>query len=588
MKRSSVDEDYVGHEVHRAKRVSDAGHGEQVLVSQTTAELVAGKTPLKDLGSYWLKDLDEPQRIHQVGNGEFPSLRAAQAFRHNIPTQRTTFVGRHEECALVKKHLSDRRITTLTGVGGCGKTRLAHQGRRGGLERLPGRRVVRGPLEGDGSRRVDGLCRRRPRTCRRDRRPVDLRAESNRVLASDASLLVFDNCEHLIDACAELADELLASCPQLRILATSREALDVEGEQIYSIPSLDVPADGDETWGSVSVELFCDRAASVRPGFALTERERCCSGRDLPTPRRGSVGDRARCRADVAPLAGADRRAAERQVRPPHRRAPACAAAADARGDARLEPRSLVGPRTDAPPPLVGVPGTFALDAAEAVGGDDVGASTISTLRSLVAKSLVDTIEVDGAIRFRLLETVRLYAEEKLLGAGESESARTRHAGHFRGLVDGGVGAIFESGALTKFQLDEAHNLRAAIAWSHKTRRADDLAVLVVGSFLLWAGSLDEGVRWTEAALGAPRRDHRYQPHRVAAARRRMARGLSKPGGIRLRHTSATAIALAGPDPTPPVWVTIAPATSAARQSVARCRGRTSRRGSRSPRASRC
>ena len=119
--------DYVGHDVHKAKRVSDAGHGGQILVSQATAELVRDTVDLLDLGPHRLKDLGEPQRLYQAGPGTFPRLRSLETFTHNLPAQRTTFIGRETEIADIRTLLEQSKLVTPTGVGGCGKTRLAVQ-----------------------------------------------------------------------------------------------------------------------------------------------------------------------------------------------------------------------------------------------------------------------------------------------------------------------------------------------------------------------------------------------------------------------------------------------------------------------------
>src|SRR5581483_12213657 len=121
------DGDYVGHAVHKAKRVSDAGHGGQIVLSEGTAELVRSTCDLRDLGPHRLKDLGEPQRLYQVGGGTFPPLRSLEAFRHNLPAQRSSFIGRESELAEVRRLLDEHRLVTVTGVGGCGKTRLALQ-----------------------------------------------------------------------------------------------------------------------------------------------------------------------------------------------------------------------------------------------------------------------------------------------------------------------------------------------------------------------------------------------------------------------------------------------------------------------------
>ena len=275
------DGDYFGPALNRAARLLAAAHGGQILVSLTTAELIrdglAEGTGLRDLGEHRLRDLARPERVYQLIHPDlptsFPSIRSLDSYSHNLPVQVTSFVGRYRDLQAVGRLIPDTRLLTLTGVGGAGKTRLALQvaaelisefrdgvwltelGPVGdgaviaaevaatlGVEQLPGRTMQQSLIEYLQSRHI---------------------------------LLVMDNCEHVLDAVAQLLDSVLKSCPRLQVLATSREALGIAGEVLYRVPSLSVPSAGEESDLTAldeheAVRLFVDRAAAVRPGFALT------------------------------------------------------------------------------------------------------------------------------------------------------------------------------------------------------------------------------------------------------------------------------------------------------------------------------
>jgi predicted ATPase len=497
------DGDYVGHEVHRAKRIADAGHGGQILVSQTTADLVSGKAEFTDLGSYRLKDISEPEQLLQLGTGSFPPLRPLPADRSNLPPQRTSFVGRDTERVLIAKHLADHRVVTLTGVGGCGKTRLAievaddvRRQHSGGvcfvdLSRITDPDLLIGALAESVGIAVASI----------GMQSLSLRDEIVGYLSSGEVLLILDNCEHLIDACAELVDELLDDCPSLTVLTTSREALGVDGEQAFTVPSLAVVDSAVPLEQSPAMELFVDRAQAVRPGFSLTETN------------RGAISEVCR-RLDGVPLAIELAAAQVAHLSPEQ---------IEARlsdrfelltgGRRRVQRQQTLGATLDWSHDLLSeaerallrrlavFPGDCDVEAAEAVGGDDLGSPPLGVLRSLVAKSLVVATEDGSTVRFRLLETIRLYAEEKLLAADESDLARGRHAEHYAALFESDLDMILDSDSMLGRQLLEAHNLRAALWWAQRARRPELLVTLVGGSFPLWAGSFDEGMRWVEAAL---------------------------------------------------------------------------------------
>jgi len=240
-----TNEGYVGADVHKAARIASAGHGRQILVSAATAALLGGE--LRDLGEHRLKDLSAPERIYQAGDGDFPPLKTL--YRTNLPIPATPFLGRERELEEIGELLArdDLRLLTLTGPGGTGKTRLALQAAAEAAEWYP-----------DGVFWVPLAPLRDP--------ALVLDAASQAVGATDGLqehladkrlLLLLDNFEHLIAAASELAP-LLASCPNLRLLVTSRELLQLAPEQSYPVPPLE-PEDG--------VQLFVARAKAVKPAF---------------------------------------------------------------------------------------------------------------------------------------------------------------------------------------------------------------------------------------------------------------------------------------------------------------------------------
>jgi len=245
--------DYFGPAVNRAARLMAVATGGQCLVSQTTAGLIQDSLPdhtsLDDLGEHRLKDLVRPERIFQVVapglQKEFPPLKTLNAYRHNLPVQLTSFVGRDKEIGETCRLLKKTHLLTLTGPGGTGKTRLALRTAAEVMPNFP-----------DGAWLVELASLSGPAYILPTLAAVlNLREMAGRpllamvtdYLRSKSLLLVLDNCEHLIETCAQLADELLRACPHLKIIASSREALGVAGETSYRVPSLALPGVGEET-----------------------------------------------------------------------------------------------------------------------------------------------------------------------------------------------------------------------------------------------------------------------------------------------------------------------------------------------------
>ena len=381
-----TEEGYVGEDVHRAARIAACGHGGQVLVSTSTASLV-DSSGLVDLGEHRLKDLSAPERLYQLGNGDFPPLKSLH--QTNLPVPSTPFLGREHELVEVLGLLESARLLTLTGPGGTGKTRLGLQAAAEASDRYPGGVfwVPLAPL------RDPGLVLE---TAGQALGARDGLAEH---VADKSLLLLLDNFEHVVEAAAGLA-ELLAACPNLQLLVTSRELLRLPAEQAYPVPPLE-PGEG--------TELFLARAQAVQPGFAASAAvpELCARLEQLPLALELAAArirvlspeqllDRLSGRLDLL-KAGRGVDARQQTLR----------ATIEWSHDLLAEDEQRLFAR------LAVFRGGCTLESAEEV--CDAG---LDTLQSLVDKSLVRMREGD---RFWMLETIREYAAERLEESGEAD-----------------------------------------------------------------------------------------------------------------------------------------------------------------------
>ena len=417
-------DDLFGSPVNRAARIMKAAHGSQVLLSQAVVDRVQGKLPASasvlDLGGVRLRDLASPEHVYQLVHPslrqDFPALRSLAATPNNLPQQVTSFIGRERELAEIKSLLEGARLLTLLGMGGLGKTRLSLQIAADVMENY-----------GDGVWFVDLAPIKDPSLVTSAVAQVlNVREEPGKALGQTLCehlkdrelLLVLDNCEHLIAACATIAGSLLGSAPQARILATSREGLHIPGEQIYHVLPLAAPdrnASVDGLLRSEAVQLFVERARLQKPGFLLTERDapavaEICTRLDgIPLAlelaaarmRSLSIGEiNARLSDRFKLLTGGSRVALERQQ--------TLRALVSWSYDLLQEREQMLLDR------LSVFAGGFDLPAAEAVCGadplepDDV----IDLLSSLVEKSLVMVEQGEGVSRYGLLETIREFARE--------------------------------------------------------------------------------------------------------------------------------------------------------------------------------
>ena len=446
------DEGYVGVDVHRAARIAAAGHGGQVLVSSATAALAG--LELRDLGEHRLKDLAEAERIYQLGAGEFPPLRSLQ--RTNLPTPATPFVGRERELAEAGALLEQARLLTLTGPGGTGKTRLGMQLAAEAADRHPDGVfwVPLAPLAdpalvldaaGQALGSTNGLADH---------------------VGDKSLLLLLDSFERVVDAAADVA-ALLAACPNLRLLVTSRELLRVPVEQAYPVPPLE-PGDG--------AVLFLARARAADPGFGADDAvaELCARLEQLPlalelaaarvrvlSPRQ--LLDRLGQRLDLLK--------AGRGVDP---RQQTLRATIEWSHDLLDENERRLFAR------IAVFQGGCTLEAAERVCDAE-----LDVLESLVDKSLVRRREHD---RFWMLETIRAYALERLEASGEAEHLHGRHADHFLALSQAAEPQLL--GVEPKSTLDrldrELENIRAALDWLEATGRIEDAMHIAGATWEFW------------------------------------------------------------------------------------------------------
>jgi len=513
--------DYVGLDVHRAARICAAGHGGQILLSDAVSGLTGRDLPsgvsLRDLGTYRLKDLRDPEHLFQVLHAglpsDFPSLKSLDVRPNNLPVQLTSFIGRVREIAEIKRLLGDARLVTLTGSGGAGKTRLALQVAADVLVDYPDgvwlaelapiadptlvSKTVASALnvpEQPGRKIADTL--------------VD-------ALRHKTLLLALDNCEHLVSACRDLAVALLRSCPHVRILVTSREGLGVAGETLWRVPSLSVPEDvrhlppPEELVLYDAVRLFADRAAATAPGFRVTSRNasaitHLCQQLDGIPLAIELAAARAKVLSVEQIAARLDDRfhlltGGSRTVLPRHQ---TLGAAIDWSYNLLSEKERVLLRR------LSVFAGGWTLEAAEAVcaGGVVEVASILDVLTSLVDKSLVLAETQHGEARYRLLETIRQYARHRLVEAGEDPEVRTRHRDWYMALAESAEPEMRGTNQVAWLErLERNHdNLRAALEWSEvETGTAAAGLRLATALYEFWEihGHFAEARAWLDEML---------------------------------------------------------------------------------------
>jgi predicted ATPase/class 3 adenylate cyclase len=474
-----------------AQRVMSAGHGGQILLSGATRELVRDSLPenteMVDLGERRLKDLLRPERLYQLNALglpiKFPPLNTLDVFPNNLPMQMTTFIGREKVIAEIKEGLADHRLVTLTGSGGTGKTRLSLQVAADLFDQFPHGTwfVELAPLT-DPELIPQTILSTIGVNEQAGRAPIELLKE---YLHGKKSLIILDNCEHLIEASARVTDILLNAAPDLKILASSREALGLKGELSYPVPPLSLPdikhlPIAEQLSQYESVRLFIDRASLISPHF-IVDRDNApfiaqiCYRLDgiplaieLAAARvkvltveqiSNRLDDRFRL------LTGGSRTALPRQQ--------TLRALIDWSYDLLAEKERLLLCR------LSVFPGNWTLEAAEAICvGDNIESyDVLDLLSQLINKSLVLTQSGDNShsaeapLRYRMLETIRQYGLEKLLEVGEGNRIRDQHFNYYLQMAKQILPEFFGPKELVWLTWldDEWDNIRAAVEWSIET-----------------------------------------------------------------------------------------------------------------------
>jgi predicted ATPase/class 3 adenylate cyclase/DNA-binding CsgD family transcriptional regulator len=507
---------YIGPTINRTARLRDLAHGGQTVLSGVTEALVVDRLPpdswLTDLGTHALRDLPRPERVVQLCHpdlvNEFPPLRVPKTVvSQRLPVQLTSFVGRQAQLNQVQDLLAANRSVTLTGAGGVGKTRLAIE--------------VAAAMSGEFGRFPEGVWyvdlapltdpELVPVTVARALGLPDQAGRSTtdtllRFVRDRQMLVVLDNCEHLLDASAELIVAVLSGAAGLTVLATSREAIGVAGEVSWRVPSLSLT---DE-----AIELFTNRARHARPDLILTDDnatvvgEICARLDGVPLAiELAAARVRALSLAEILDslhdrfrlLTGGSRTAVRRQQ--------TLRASVDWSHALLTEPERVLFRR------LAVFSGGFDFDAAQAVagGGDVQRYQVLDQLTLLVDKSLVVADDSGGRTRYRLLETVRQYALEKLGESGEADAVRVRHRDYYTSLaalLDAPAGRDYEQ-RIEQADI-EIDNLRAAFSWSRENSDVDQALALASSLQPLWLarGRVREGLDWFDTALADDNAQH--------------------------------------------------------------------------------
>lgn len=472
------DNDYFGQPLNRVARLLSVAHGGQVLLSQSTVELVRDQLPapitLVDLGSHKLRDLSRPETIFQLGHprlpSEFPRLTSLNNSSTNLPAQTTSFIGREQEISEIKKLLTTTRLLTLTGPGGAGKTRLSLQVAADMQDQFS-----------DGIWFIELAPLSDPALVPQAvAQAMNFPEEGGRSLiqtlianiGSRKILLMLDNCEHLLHACAELSSALLRSCSNIKILTSSREGMSIAGETLYRIPPLSRPDLSRQLTPQTllqyeAVKLFVERASAVAPAFNVTRQNapalaQVCHRLDgiplaieLAAARVRALSIEAiatRLDDRFRLLTGGSRTALPRQQ--------TLRALIDWSYDLLNDQEKTLLRR------LSVFAGGWSLEAAEAVcAGNPVEEwELLDFLTSLVDKSLVIYEETEGTARYRLLETVRQYSRDRLAEFDETGNTKRLFRTFFLKLAEEAMPQLQGPDAATWLNSlqTENDNLRAA------------------------------------------------------------------------------------------------------------------------------
>jgi predicted ATPase/class 3 adenylate cyclase len=533
--------DYVGSSLNRIGRLLPVCYGGQTLLTQATEQLTRDYLPegvrLLDLGGHRFRDLVQPERIYQLvipGLPErFPPLKTLDTIPNNLPPQLTSFIGRQRELEEIGSLLKTNRLVTLTGPGGTGKTRLSLQSAAASLDAFP-----------DGAWLVELAPLADPALVPqsaasalslREKPGQTLQEVLREYLCERTLLLVLDNCEHLVQTCAQFTDDLLHTCPRLKVMASSREALGIAGEVTFQVPSLSLPRSGspmdvEELLKYEAVRLFVERATAVNTHFVLSAQNaapvaQICRRLDgvplaielasarvkifSPEQIASRLDDRFRL------LTGGSRTALPRQQ--------TLQALIDWSYDLLSEQEKTLFRR------LSVFAGGWSFETAEAIcSGEFTPGLEIETgdildlLASLANKSLVMVDDQGDETRYRYLETVRQYASERLLTSGEAARVRDRHLAYYadKAYQGGKVRYRFltENSEWIAWVEREQDNLRLAQEWALEHDPEKALQMVLLGSF--WGQSgfgteiLGYARRARESALSLPEFQGEITPQR--------------------------------------------------------------------------
>ncbi|MDD2716363.1 MAG: adenylate/guanylate cyclase domain-containing protein [Candidatus Wallbacteria bacterium] len=481
--------DYFGPTVNRVARILATGHGGQVLLSSTSAVSLESETDLISLGEHRLKDLEKPEQIYQLSSKglkhDFPPLKSLNRFQHNLPVQHTSFIGRTEEKEKIRQLFSENCIVTLKGFGGCGKTRLALHSAAEMFDRFPDG-IFFAELNTLNSKQeiLDRLCE-----------IFNLQIQKNvpelnqiiRHLKELKLLLIFDNCEHLIDAAAEVISSIAAGASAVRLMATSRESLRIDGECIVEILPLATASGQAESEPAESVLLFMDRFQKKKELIDRDQEliERICSKLDgIPLAIELAAG-----LTSSLPLSEIAARLDERfsLLKSGKRGAPlqhrTLRAAIDWSYDRLSDPEKMLLRMVSA------LKCEWVLESVERI-ACSAGSRSDEVLHlhsSLVEKSLILPLQ-DG--RFHLLETVREYAKEKLLESGEMPFVFKCISEHYLALAETTSLRIFgdHRTAVKTFRAESCNFLAVAdeLDSHHDQSSAEQLARLILALYEYW------------------------------------------------------------------------------------------------------
>ena len=474
--------DYFGPTVNLTARLEAAGHGGQVLISEAVQN-ATGVNAI-DLGEHELRDVPNPLRIYQVGDGEFPPLRIIARSRTNLPVAPSRLIGRDSELAALREALNSSRLVTLTAAGGTGKTRLALAAGEELLPHRPGGVWFVDLSTVDAGAQVPTAIAG----------VVDLQLGGGNpamqvvdYLAGIDALVIIDNCEHLVDACADFLEALLRAPGTTTILATTREYFDIDGEHAIRLPAL-----ATDDLDGPAVELFMERALASDSMLVFDDDDRAviaelCAHLDGSPLAIELAASRSGVMSPTELLDGIGQRFEF------------------LRGGRRRKSRQTLEDTLDWSYSLLGEEerrvlramavfvGTFDRAAVAAVTALGSGAA-VDLIDSLTAKSLVVSERTDDATRFRLLETPAAYAERLLEEHDETEHVRDRHLEHFLERTDKFVVGAWPTTAAREVAADRA-NLIAAIEWAHTRERWADSARLMFASYEVLGGQAEDVAR---------------------------------------------------------------------------------------------